>query len=98
MIPKANMNVVIPNMNILGRDKVKPGFLLKTIYCKRASSFLRRHNPQEDVGRGNVGHGIGTCDHRQGAMAKKLDEERQVSYPSPYTMPVKRLSYTAALY
>ena len=36
MIPKANMKVVIPNMNILGRDEVKPGFLLKTIYCKRA--------------------------------------------------------------
>jgi hypothetical protein len=39
-IPKANMKVVIPNMNILGGDEVKPGLLLKVIYYKHAFSFL----------------------------------------------------------
>ena len=67
------MKVVIPNMNILGRDEVRPGFLLKAIYCKRASSFLQRNDPQEDVGRGNIGHNIGTCDHIHDAMAQKMD-------------------------
>jgi hypothetical protein len=60
MIPEANMKVVIPNMNILGRDEVKPGFLLEAIYYKHASPFLRRHNPQEDVGRGNIDYDINT--------------------------------------
>ena len=67
------MKVVIPNMNILGRDEVKPGFLLKAIDCERALSFLRRCNLQEDVGRGNVGYDIGTCNHHQGTMVHKLE-------------------------
>ena len=29
MIPKTNMKVVIPNMNTLGGDEVKPGLFLK---------------------------------------------------------------------
>jgi hypothetical protein len=61
MIPKMNMKVVIPNMNILGLDEVKPRLLLKAIDCKRAPTFLRRHNSQEDINRGNVEYDIGTC-------------------------------------
>ena len=38
MIPKANMKVVIPNIDILVGDEVKPGLLLKATYCERASS------------------------------------------------------------
>jgi hypothetical protein len=49
MIPEMNMIVVVPNMMILGRDEVKPGFLLKAICCKHASFFLRENNSQEDV-------------------------------------------------
>ena len=69
MIPKANMKVVIPNMNILGRDEVKPGLLLKPTYCKRVLSFLRKDNSQEDADRGSVDYDIGTCDHMQGTIA-----------------------------
>ena len=61
MIPKANMKVVIPNMIILGRDEMKPGLLLKVVYCKLASSFLRKHNSQEDVDRGYIDYDIGAC-------------------------------------
>jgi hypothetical protein len=61
MIPKANMKVVVPNMNILGGDDVKPGFLLKYI-CKCASSFFRKRNSQEDVDRGDVEYDIGAYD------------------------------------
>jgi hypothetical protein len=39
-IPRANMKVVMPNMNILGGEEVKPGFLLKDVYHKHASSFF----------------------------------------------------------
>ena len=73
MIPKANMKVVIPSMIILGRDEVKPCLLLEIIYCKRAPSFLRKHNSQEDVDRGGVDYDIGACDDAV-AMAQKLDE------------------------
>ena len=69
MIPKANVKVVIPNMIILGRDEVKPGLLLKPIYCKCASSFLRKDGLQEDIDRANIDHNIGACDHIQGTMA-----------------------------
>jgi hypothetical protein len=66
------MNVVIPNINILRGDEVKPGLLLKAIYCKLASSFSSKHNSQEDIDRGNVGYDVDTCD--QGAMVYKLDK------------------------
>jgi hypothetical protein len=61
MIPKMNMKVVIPNMNILGLDEVKPRLLLKVIDCKRASSFLQRQkqNSQEDIDRGSVEYDVG---------------------------------------
>ena len=36
IIPNANVNVVIPNMNILGGDEVKAGLLLTATYCERA--------------------------------------------------------------
>jgi hypothetical protein len=39
IIPNANMKVVIPNRNILRGHDLKAGWLLKAIYCKRASSF-----------------------------------------------------------
>jgi hypothetical protein len=53
------MKVVIPSMNILGGDEVKPGLLLKTIYCQRASSFP--YDSQDGVDRDNVDYNIGTC-------------------------------------
>ena len=59
MIAKANIKVVIPNMNILGGDELKPGLLLKAIYCQRASSFP--HDSQDGVDRDNVDYDIGTC-------------------------------------
>jgi hypothetical protein len=66
MIAKANMKVVIPSMNILGGDEVKPGLLLKAIYCQRASPFSS--DSQDGRDRDNVDYDIGTCDHMQGAM------------------------------
>ena len=39
MIPKTNMKVVIPNMNILGGDDEKPGFPLN------AHSVVSVHRP-----------------------------------------------------
>lgn len=66
MIPKTNVKVVIPNMNIRGEDEVKPGLLLKSFYCKPASSLVlrnRMHNSQENiVDRFNVDYDIGACD------------------------------------
>ena len=74
-IPKTNMKVVIPNMNFLGGDEVKPGLILNAIYCKHASPFLRKNNSQEDATRGNVDYDICTYDHSmEGAKAQKLDE------------------------
>jgi hypothetical protein len=72
IIPKENMNVVIPNMNILGEDEVKPGLLLKAIYYQRVSTFL--HNSQHGEDRDNIDHHIGTCDHMESAMSQKLDK------------------------
>jgi hypothetical protein len=56
-----NMKVVVPNMNILGGDDVKPGFLLKAI-CKWATPFFRKRDSQEDVDRGDVEYDIGAYD------------------------------------
>ena len=58
MIPKMNMKVVVPNMNILGGDEVKPGLLLKLRY-KCASYIFRKRNSQENVDRGDVEYDIG---------------------------------------
>ena len=68
------MRDVIPNMIILGQDEVKPGLVLESIYCKRVSSCLCKHNSQEDIDRGKVDHDIGACDCIQHTFAQKLDE------------------------
>jgi hypothetical protein len=72
IIAKANINVVIPNMKILGGDEVKPGLLLKSIYYQCVSSFL--HNSQQGEDRENIDHDIGTCDHMESAISQKLDK------------------------
>ena len=44
MIPKINMKVVTPNMNILGGDEVKPGLPLKSVILSAYMTFLRKHD------------------------------------------------------
>ena len=64
MIPKTNMIVVMPNMNILGVDEVKPGLDLKAIVlsaCAVLSFESTKSASQEDVNGDNVEHDIDAC-------------------------------------
>ena len=80
MIPKMNMKVVIPNMNTLGGDEVKPGLLLKAVVLSACTElFLRKHIciSQEDVYRGNIEYDIDSCE--ENTEVENLEQQRRVA-------------------